>query len=272
MRLARAAIALLVALAALGSGAAPVAFVADIRGNATIEGDGRLAFLAELPPGTRLLLGSNAAAAIAYAASGAEFTVFGPGRFVVGDDEVTAEEGAKPKRRTGPALANTAVVARAAQTATASLRMRGLAPAAAPAALEFPVATRIATLRPEMRWRQRPGEEYVLALQDAAGRELWKGPGKGSGTRPATPLAAATRYSWTVTGSRGLAGEAHFETLPADAIRRAEKSRSGARTFAERVVHALVLQEIGADQEARDAWAALAGERPDLPELSALAR
>ena len=34
----------------------PVAFVADVEGNATIEGDGPLRVLAELPPGTRLLV------------------------------------------------------------------------------------------------------------------------------------------------------------------------------------------------------------------------
>jgi len=72
--------------------------------------------------------------------------------------------------------------------------------------------------------------------------------------------------------ARGPVAEAHFETLPQDAIRRAERSRAGTKTFGERVVHALLLQEVGADQEAREAWAGLARERPDLPELPALAR
>jgi hypothetical protein len=35
---------------------------------------------------------------------------------------------------------------------------------------------------------------------------------------------------------------------------------------------ALLLQEMGATQEAREAWAKLSQERADLPELSALAR
>jgi hypothetical protein len=37
-------------------------------------------------------------------------------------------------------------------------------------------------------------------------------------------------------------------------------------------VHALLLQDLGATQEARDAWNELSRERPDLPELAALAR
>jgi hypothetical protein len=66
--------------------------------------------------------------------------------------------------------------------------------------------------------------------------------------------------------------EGRFETLSAAAMARAEKSRASARTFSERVMHAFVLQELGATQEAKDAWAALARDRPDLPELAVLAR
>jgi hypothetical protein len=272
MRSAAAAVLFAVILAALPARGAPVAFVADIRGVATIEGNGPLAFLAELPAGTRVLLGTHAAAAITYAASGAEFSIAGPGQFLVRAEDVVAEKGAAPKRRAVAALSDSAVVALAAQTATASLRMRGIANPPPPALLQYPVSTKVSTLRPQLRWRPTDGEDYVVAVQDAAGRELWKGKGRSEGTRPELKFAAGTRYSWTVIGTRGGVGEAHFETLPEEALRRAERSRSGARTFGDRVVHALLLQEIGADQEAREAWAALAKERPDLPELPALAR
>src|SRR6185295_17185071 len=62
-----------VALALGAQAAEPVAFVADLRGNATIEGDGKLVFLAELPAGTKLLLGTGATVAVTYAATGSEF-------------------------------------------------------------------------------------------------------------------------------------------------------------------------------------------------------
>jgi ELWxxDGT repeat protein len=265
-----AALALSVSFAAA---AGPIAFVADIRGNATIEGDGKLTFLAELSAGTRVLLGSNASASIAYAATGAEFALAGPGQFLVSADEVTAEKGATPKRRTMIAIVGPGVVGRAAHTATASLRMRGVAPPGTSApGLEFPVSTRIATLRPTMRWRGVPNQEYTLILLDASGRELWKGRGKPEGTRPVATLAPGSRYSWSVVAPGGALHEAQFETLPMAAIGRVEKSRSGSRTFPERVLHALLLEEVGAQQEAREAWGELARERPDLPELKALAR
>lgn len=259
---------------ALGAHAAPVAFVADIRGNATIEGNGRLMFLAELPEGTRILLGSGGVVSITYATTGAEFTINGPGEFLVGGSEVKAEMGAAPKRRTVTTLVDPAVVGRAAQSATASLRMRGLAGNSAPAArLEYPVATRIATLQPTLRWRSVPGEdELTVALRDAGGRELWKGRARTGGAQPPVKLSPATRYSWTVMTGRGAVGEAHFETLPAEAISRVEKANTAPGGFPGRVLLALLLQDLGAQQEAREAWAALARERPDLPELAALAR
>jgi hypothetical protein len=37
-------------------------------------------------------------------------------------------------------------------------------------------------------------------------------------------------------------------------------------------MHAFVLQDVGATQDAKEAWSALARERPDLPELAVLAR
>jgi hypothetical protein len=272
MRSAAAAVLFAISLAALPAHGAPVAFVADIRGAGTIEGNGALTFLAELPEGTRVLLGTRAAAAITYAASGAEFSLVGPGQFLIRAEDVVAEKGGAPKRRAVAPLSDPTVVARAAQTATASLRMRGVAGAAPSALLEYPVSTKISTLRPQLRWRATGGEDYVVGVQDAAGRLLWTGKGRPEGTRPDLNFAAGTRYSWTVAGTRGSVGEAHFETLPAEALRRAERSRSGARGFSDRVVHALLLQEVGAAQEAREAWAALAKERPDLPELPPLAR
>ena len=93
--------------------------MADVRGAATIEGDGALKFLAELPAGARVLLGSNATASITYAASGAEFSIAGPGQFLVKADEVVAERGGAPTRRNVAALSDPAVVSRAAKSATA---------------------------------------------------------------------------------------------------------------------------------------------------------
>ena len=252
---------------------ANVAFVADIHGNATIEGDGMLAFLAELAPGTRLYLGSGATVCVTYAATGAEYTAVGPGEYLVTPTELKQEKGAAPTRRTVTSLPDPGVVTRVSQAATASLRMRGVAAPAAGATLQYPVDTRVASLQPPLRWQALPGEAVTVTVRDEQGREVWKGmPSTPSEARPGVKLSPDTRYTWTLMTPRGPVAEARFETLPAGALARAEKSRTGAKRFSERVMHALLLQELGAAQDARAAWAALARERPDLPELAALAR
>ena len=270
----RAALAILATLAFAVQGADPVAFVADLKGNATIEGNGNVAFLAELAPGTRLFLGSGAKIVVTYAATGAEFTLVGPGEFLVAPAEIRAEKGGAPKRRTVTALPDPGVVARVSRTATASLRMRGITgESKARASLEYPVNTRVSTLQPMLRWKNGPlGDKVTVSVVDANGKEVWKTEAAQDSARTAVLLAPATAYTWTVVAPGGLLGEARFETLPAAVLARVAKSRATAKTFSDRVVHALLLQDIGAMQEARETWMALARERPDLPELAALAR
>ena len=263
------------AIAAAAQAADPVAFVADLKGNATIEGDGKVVFLAELAPGTRLLLGTGASLAITYASTGDEFTIAGPGEFLVTHNEVRVEKGAAPARRRVVALADPGVVARVSRTATASLRMRGLTPGASDtkAVLQYPVETRVASLQPELRWRaEAPAGGFTVVLFDAKGNEVWKGNSVPSTARPPVKLSPATSYKWTVMTPKGAIGEARFETLPTAAQAKVEKSRASARSFSDRVMHAFLLHDIGATQDAKAAWGALAAERPDLPELAALAR
>ena len=268
----RRALACVAACAALAAGAAePVAFVADISGNATIEGDGNVGFLAELAAGTKLLLGTGATVAVTYAANGSEFTLRGPGEFVITASEVRAEKGAKPLKRTVAVLPDPGVIAKLSRTANASLRMRGITPPPSNVALEYPVGTRVTSLQPTLRWRAEPATQtFAVVLADSAGKELWRGDAQPGAVKPNVKLAPETAYTWTVMTAKGVKAEGRFETLSAAAMAKVDKSRAG-KSFSDRVVHASVLQDVGATQEAREAWAALARERPDLPGLAALA-
>jgi hypothetical protein len=68
-------------------------------------------------------------------------------------------------------------------------------------------------------------------------------------------------------------GTARFRTLPAAALQDAQKRRPAEKAeFSDRLMYALLLQEMGAVQEAQEAWAKLAQERSDLPELANLAK
>ena len=274
--IARGAAALAAAIALHAAAGTPVAFVADVQGSATIEGDGRLAFLTQLEPGMRLFLGTGARAAITFARSGSEYTAAGPGEFLVAESDLRAERGAGPMRRDVTPLADTAIIGRIARSATASLRMRSAAPAKSAATdsgpLAYPVGTRVATLEPVLRWQPPAGtRDATMVLRDESGKRIWSGKAAAA-VKPPVKLSAATRYRWTVMTPRGALGEAEFETLAADSLAKVEGSKASAGTFPARVLHAVLLQDLGADQDARAAWAELARERPDLPELAALAR
>lgn len=47
-------------------------------------------------------------------------------------------------------------------------------------------------------------------------------------------------------------------------------ARLVAASIPDRVMQAFLLQDLGGTQEAKEAWAAPAGERPDLPEPAVL--
>lgn len=263
----------LIAIVPGARAAAPVAFVTDVKGEAALEGAGRLAFLAEIAAGAKLTLAPGATATVVFAASGAEFALKGPGEFAVEATEVRSAKGAAPARRQVSDLASPAVVARVSQSATASLRMRGVAPSPpARPGPSYPVDASIATLQPILRWNGDPAADYRVSVVATDGREVWKGSARANAVRVGAKLAPGVRYTWSLAAAGRAPVESHFETLPAAAIARAEKSRAGSRSFSDRVLHAFLLQDLGAAQDSREAWAALARERPDLPELAVLAR
>jgi hypothetical protein len=269
----RVLVALLLCVAAIARAADPVAFVSDIKGDVLLDGVGRPPFLAELLPGSRLVLAAEAGAAVMYVVSGQEFTLKGPGEFVVEKQRVRAVKGVAPASRVPPLRASTAALVETSKAATASLRMRSAPPPKGePAGPQYPAGGRIATLQPTLRWGGDPEATYLLVVTSAGGKEFFRGSAKGNSLHLPSRLMAGQSYSWNCSAGGVASGESRFETMPADAIRAAEKARSGARTFGDRVLLALVLKDLGAAQDAREVWAQLAAERPDIPEIAGLSR
>ena len=76
-----------------------------------------------------------------------------------------------------------------------------------------------------------------------------------------------------MTAGKDEIGSGRFQTLSGEAMAHLEKRRPADKAdFSDRVMYTLLLQEMGATQEARESWARLALERGDLPELSAFAK
>lgn len=256
----------------------PLAFFSDLKGAVTLDGNARPQILGELARGQKITLGADGNASVMYVATGREFALKGPGEYLVREADVASSSGAAAAARPTEWRTSGKVLAQVAETSGASVRMRSLARPKAPEpsqALHYPVQGAVATLQPVFRWNAPDAKavaDFTL-LVDGHEQPVVKARAVGGTYKLPSRLKPDTEYAWRVSiGSEDL-GIARFRTLSASAASALESRRpaSGA-PFSDRVLYALALQEAGASQDAREAWAALARERADLPELAALAK
>ncbi len=279
--------AALVAATAAQAMAQGVAFVTDVKGAATADA-AKVTLMAELKKGARLGCAKECSVGVMYLQSGKEFVVKGPGDFIVGDAEVTAKIGAPPTVRDTQWKVSAQTVSQAAQTSSASIRMRAIggsgssAPKAEEKALPaerllYPTETKVASLQPAFRWtasNEKGPFEFELKSGDAA-KPLYKG--KATATSMKLPsnvkLTADAEYRWSVKMGANDLGAASFKTLPAASMELAQRRKPEDKAqFSDWLLYALTLKELGAEQDATEVWAKLAKDRPDMPELASLAK
>ncbi len=259
---------------AAASAADSVAFIANLKGEVALDGAARPPLLAELGKGQKLSVSKDATLSVMYIQSGKEFVLKGPGEYVVGDADIAAAKGSAPAARQTEWRTNSKVLVQVAQTSAASIRMRGIPPPEAPRTnvLLYPAKGGIAALQPMFRWQTdaQPPYEFTLSTDNAP---IHKAKATGMAYKPTTRLKPGTDYLWTVTAQGREIGSGAFHTLAADDIARLDKRRPRRDAeFSDRLMYALLLQETGATDDAQEAWAALAKERSDLPELARLTR
>ena len=254
-----------------------VAFITNLKGDVAVDGNPRPLLLAELAKGQRIALAPEASASVMFIASGKEYLLKGPAEYQVRDTEVAGSTPMPPQVRGTDWRTSNKVLVQVAQTSAASVRMRSLGKPRDESrpALLFPTEGKVATLQPTFRWRapdaRVQGELSVLEVGQEKPAHLGKAAG-GSYRIPAK-LKPDTEYAWTYAVAGNELGSGRFRTLSSESLQQVERRRPDARAqFSDRVLFALLLQELGAVQEAREAWARLAEERADLPELAALAK
>ncbi|HUQ28774.1 MAG TPA: hypothetical protein VM051_09280 [Usitatibacter sp.] len=268
-------LALLLAAGA-ASGAEGIAFITNIKGEISVDGNTRPALLSELGRGQRIVVGKESQASVMYIASGKEYILRGPADYTIKDTEVTGSIGMPPVTRDTGWRTSNKVLAQVSQTSAASVRMRSLGkPRVEEPKLLYPTQGAVATLQPTFRWRaenKAQGEFMLMAVGHEKPVHLAKAAG-GSYRIPAKLLAPDTEYAWTVTVAGNELGAGKFRTLGSDALAQVEMRRPSERAdFSDRLLFTLMLHEMGAVQEARESWARLAQERADLPELASLAK
>ena len=272
--------ALTIAAHAQSSG---IAFVTDVKGDAAMDA-GKVALMAEVKKGARISCTKECAVGVMYLISGKEYVLKGPGDFLVGDAEVTAKIGPPPTMRETNWKVSSKVVTAVAQTSSASIRMRSLGSPqktdVAPLLAErliYPRDTNVATLQPAFRWASaNPKGPFEFELKASAGaKSVYKA--KSNATSLALPknikLLPDSEYNWMVKVGGNDVGMTTFKTLPAHLLDLTQKRKPDDKAlFSDWLLYALTLKEVGADQDAGEIWARLAKDRPDLPELTALAK
>lgn len=253
-----------------------VAFITNLKGDVAIDGKQRPLVLGELAKGQRITVGRDAQLQVMYTASGKEFALK-PGEYEVRETEVVSPSGAAAASRSTEWRASNKVLAQAAQTSSASVRMRSLAKPKVDNSpkLLFPTEGSVATLQPQFRWSSTDANAPATFTLLAPGQEKPVHQAKVTGLayRSVPKLKPDTQYAWTVSMNDAEIGTGQFRTLSADKIKSIDKRRPAEKAeFSDRLLFALYLQELGATQEAREAWGRLSEERSDLPELSSLAK
>ena len=258
-----------------------IAFITDVKGEAALDA-GKASLMAEIKKGARVTCARECAVGVMYLLSGKEYVLKGPGDFLVGDTEVIAKIGPPPTVRETKWKVSSQVVALAAQTSSASIRMRSLGTAKPEVTLPaerliYPRDTKVATLQPAFRWTSanvkgpfefelKAGGSAKVIHKAKVGTMTLNLPGN-------IRLQPDAEYNWTVKAVGMDVGMTSFKTLPAHAIELTQKRKPDDKAvFSDWLLYALTLKEVGADQDAGDVWAKLAKDRPDLPELAALSK
>jgi hypothetical protein len=255
-----------------------VAFITNLKGDVSVDGTPRPLLMSELSRGQKIVVAKEGQLAVMYIQSGREYVLRGPGDYTIGEREIASGSGVSPAARETTWRASSEVLVKVAQTSSASIRMRSMAPTKSEsrAKLDFPTQGAVSTLQPTLRWTMPDANAPADVAIAVAGREekpLAKARVQATSHRFALKLKPDMEYSWTVSVAGSEIGNARFKTLSTAMLQNAEKRRPGEKAeFSDRLLYALLLQEIGAVQEAHEAWGRLARERADLPELAGLAR
>ncbi len=264
--------------------AAGIAFITDVKGDAQI-GTFKVALMGELEKGARISCVKDCQVGVMYLVSGKEFLIRGPGDFLVGDADVTAKVGNAPTPRQTAWKVSSQTVTTAAQNASASIRMRNIdlkaikAPPL-PDRLLYPIEkTKVLSLQPDFRWQalnaKGPYEFELLSADENAPKAIYKAKQSNLAVKlPANvKLQANTAYAWQVNFGGTNIAKGQFQTLPSDVQEATQRRKpEGNAAFSDWLLYALTLQELGAKQDAQDVWSKLAKDRPDLPQLSVMAR
>ena len=262
----------------LARGVSAGLLVTEVTGKADVEGKGAIVTLMEIPDGSRLNLSAGSSLTVVDLASGREFLLKGGRKYTIAEGGPKAMDGTLIEAKPLPAKNIPELRIGKGKAAQATLVMRGLRETAVPLLLS-PVRTAAITTTPTFRWNAvESAINYRLTLKVKDREPIWDVATRDTElSLPADrALSAGQSYTWKIEaiGASGVLSDAStgFSVADASAMERLAKLKAdGNAPFSRRVLYAAQLAESGAVTDAREAWKALASERPDDAVLRALA-
>jgi hypothetical protein len=266
-------------VAAAGAWAAePPGLVIDVQGSATLGGK-RVAILTGLPSGEEIALAPAARVVVVHTQNGRQFELIGPGAFRWTGGRVEIVRPGELRVRESADAAFGDLRLRTGRIAQASISMRGTA-AESTIRLDSPVSTWLLEAPKSFRWQPVAGAAgYRFQLTDSNGKSLHEARTVAAAAElPASVVLEVGRtYGWQVqaelAGGRAVDGWTEFGVAGPDLRARVDRARPRAdANFGDRLLYALLLDELGLREEAGQLWAQLARERPADPDLASRAQ
>jgi len=256
----------------------PPGLVIDVQGEATLAGK-RVAILAGLPPAAEVALAPAARLVVVHTQNGRQFELIGPGTFRWTGGRVEIVRPGELRVRESADAAFGDLRLRTGRIAQASISMRG-APGDSKLQLASPVSTWLLEAPRTFRWQPLSGAgSYRFQLTDSNGKTLHEARTSAAAVElPAgVALEAGRTYGWQVQaelpGGRAVDGWTEFGVAGPELRTRVERARPRAdASFSDRLLYALLLDELGVREEAERLWTQLARERPADPDLAARAQ
>jgi len=256
----------------------PPGLIIDVQGEATLAGK-RVAILTGLPPGAEVSLAPAAKVVVVHTQNGRQFELIGPGafRWASGRMEIVRPGELRVRESADATFGDLRI--RTGRIAQASISMRGT-PGESKLELVSPVSTWLLEPPKSFRWQPVAGAaSYRFQLTDSNGKVLHE-------LRAAAPpvelpagvvLEAGRTYGWQVQAElpagRAVDGWTEFGVAGPDLRARVDRARPRAdASFADRLLYALLLDELGLREEAGRLWEQLARERPGDLDLASRAQ
>ena len=256
----------------------PPGLVIDVQGNATLAGT-RVAILTGLPPGAEVALEPAARVVVVHTQNGRQFELIGPGAFRWTGGKVEVVRPGELRVRESADAAFGDLRLRTGRIAQASISMRG-APGESKLQLVSPASTWLLEPPRSFRWQPLAGAAaYRFQLTDSNGKPLHDVRTSAAAVELPAGVAfeAGRTYGWQVQaelpGGRAVDGWTEFGVAGPDLRARVDRARPRAdASFGDRLLYALLLDELGLREEAERLWTQLARERPDDRDLAARAQ